>query len=213
MKRSLTVWVLGAILLAGCAMPTSAPDIEIAGPPLISGKKTKAEYSKCRSYIAGTHCEHSFWDGEGTVITTGELARQIVPSLALAKPLHPYIKAYQKQYQPNAASYIRYQRYKLYLVALRPTVIVGVPVKALEETCYGSFETGCFYVGSKETMDAFLHFGKLPPVRSGSFWFLPESGMESTALPDDAKSVTTHFNGIKIVMSQDGGYWRLVPQP
>lgn len=212
--------VTSVITLAGCAVTSPVwSDAKVAGPQLASGGKTsvvqKCTFSVIQGFPtsgSGVSCAYAFSTGTG-LIEYWKLFAQIDQALSLATPLHPFLKEFRKQYQPNEAHYIKYQKYKLFLVAVVPAVIVGVPISDKEwDSCQGAFYTGCSNVGSKETMDTLIHYGQLPPVRPGSFWFIPESGMESTPLPDEAQSASIAFRNSTITLVSDGNIWRIAPR-
>jgi hypothetical protein len=208
---------MSVIVLTGCALTSPVwSDAKVDGPPLVGGGKTtvvqKCTYPVIQGFPAsgsGISCAYAFSTGT-ELIEYWKLSEQINQALSLASPLHPFLKEFRKQYQPNAARYITYQRYKLYLVAVVPAVLVGVPITDKEwNSCSGSFDTGCFYVGSEETMDTHIFYRQVPPVRPDSFWFVAESGMEAASLPDEAQSAAIAVRNLTITLKRDSNGWRL----
>lgn len=213
-------WAVFACTAVLCGCSATSPiwtDTKVEGPPLADGGKTtvmcKRIYPVVQLFPAsgsGFGCYWAFSAGD-RLFEYGKIYQLITDSLPLAKPLHPFMKAHYKEYHPKRFN-PDYQRYTLHLATLVPIVIVGVPMVSGEwNGCAGSFDTGCFYVGSPETMQTYAHYGKPLPVREGSFVLIPESGEPPTSLQVDMERFNIEVGVSRVTLVQEGGFWR--PHP
>lgn len=214
-----------ALLLTSCSVRSPIwSDSGELGPPLTNGSASR-QVKRCdmvritMSPTGGTTCQYAFQSADGTLIPFGEVHTEIGKSLALASQLRPHLQDFRKQYQTNPTKWVRYQNYLLYIVALRPTIIVGVPVDSSSARCAAPGGSECFRISDPKGWSghAFsgwttgVYYSRRPPVVAGSFAYIPESNSESVELPADSHQVTltvanNHFNLVSV-----NGVWQFQP--
>lgn len=219
LKRAL---VLIPILLTACAVrsPIWSATGEL-GPPMATDSPTtivrQCDVVNVALFPPGNgSCGHAFQSKNGMRITFSEVATEVEGGLGNAIELRPHLRDYSKQFQPDPKRWVKHQRYKLYLVGLRPAVVVGVPVSMSEsDHCYAPGGTKCYHIEDPKGRSgrAFsgwssgLHYSESPRVIPGSFVFVPASGSESTQLPISTPRVGVP-NTSSVLVNTDG-FWKL----
>ena len=157
---------------------------------------------------------------DGTHTSFGELKTEVERSLALAPQLRPHLTEFRKQYQLDPIKWVRYPQYRLYIVALRPTVIVGVPATStLSHECYTHISK-CFTVsdprGWSESRQSFsgwtggVYYGERPPVVAGAFAYVPAANAEAVNLPAEQPEVILHLANREIKLVNTNGLWQIL---
>lgn len=214
-----------SVLFASCSVrsPIWSDSGEI-GPPLTNGSTTR-QVNRCdmvrvtMSPTGGTTCQHAFEAEGGSRITFGEIYSEIGNSLALASQLRPYLTDFRAQYQKSPAKLVKHQNFLLYIVALRPTIVVGVPVASSSARCSAPGGSECFMLSDPKGWSghAFsgwstgVYYSKRPPVIVGSFAYIPESNNESVELPVDSPVVTLSFADRHFNLANVNGVWQFQP--
>lgn len=189
-----------------------------AGPPLVSGAPTR-EMHRCTmaqvQLFPGSkgHCYESFAAADGTRVGRGELYTEIAYTFDLAPQLGP---PFNEPGVPRAQT-----EYRLHLVALSPTVIVGVPLDRYEGRCTEHpGGRGCIHVKARRATagredwrarEWSVHYNVPLPARLGSFVYAPGLKRAAQPLPDLPTATVDLGNGRSLQMRQVGGMWELVP--
>ena len=191
------------------------------GPPLATGSPTThVEQCDVVNFApfppGGRTCAHAFQSKDGSRVTFAEVATEIEGNLAQAVELRPHLRDYERQFQPDPKRRVQHQRYRLYLVGLRPVVVVGVPVSG-SDSCNAPGGSQCFTVQdpkgrgprSFSGWSGGVYYVESPRVLPGSFVVVPASGMESTQLP--VSTVRFGVPGTSSFLVNSAGYWKLQP--
>ena len=107
--------------------------------------------------------------------------------------------------------------YALYLVAVNPAVVVGVPLTSGYGSCNSPGWTKCFYAvesrqleqGSARHSSFVVYYNSLPPVRDGSFVLVPEWQTDSVPLPADRAVTTLGEKGKGVSLVQRNNAWHV----
>lgn len=217
--------MVAAIALCGCSIPGIRwEDTGIVGPPLASGEPTK-QIHRCDVVTASSpwassgsfnRCDVAFRSVSGFQVDANRVQSAISTSLPNAIPLRPQLRLLKKTEVSKASNAPRVA-YALYLVALNPIVVVGIPAKGHEQSCFTPGWKACFSaVESLQPEDRYaqrssfaVHYTSHPPVRGGSFVLIPESASDSVPLPIDQLVATIDVQGKKIQLVQRGNTWQI----
>lgn len=211
-----------ALSLTACAVRSPVwSDSNEAGPPLTSGAPTskvqKCDVVSIQLFPASRTCEAAFASQDGTHVSFAELHREVSNSLGLASQLRPHLIEFRKQYQPSQIKWVRYPDFRLYVVALRPTVIVAVP--ASSNFSSGCYAPGCFTISDPRgwngpTFSGWstgLYYSKRPPVVVGAFAYIPAANVEAVDLPVDQREVILGTKGREFKLVNMDGLWQFQP--
>ena len=226
--------ILNALLLAccasavisGCAIQSPIwTDTDQLGPPTGAGSPTR-QVQRCNmvqvspwANTSGKWCEYAFKSNDGSLTTFGGLQTELANSLQQAGPLRPFLVAHRNSFHPIPPGRPQYQRYRLYLVGIRPSVVVGVPVAERESdecTAPGGSECMRFTEASEQARASRKLFGiyysQRPPVREGAFVLVPEWRIESVALPTATPGQTLQHGKDVVTLANRDGTWQLAPK-
>jgi hypothetical protein len=191
---------------------------------LTSGVPTKqvqkCEVASIKLFPAGEACEYAFASEDGSHISFAELHREVSNSLALASQLRPHLIEFRKQYQPSQIKWVQYPDFRLYIVALRPTVIVAVPTSSkLSPGCYAPGGKECFTITDPKGWNGRsfsgwstgLYYSKRPPVVVGAFAYIPAANAEAVDLPVDQREVVLGMKGREFKLVNVDGLWQIQP--
>lgn len=195
---------LVSVLLAGCTVYSPIWKQHAAapvGPPMASGSAT-ALVNRCEIVDirlgSGYKClDYGFKSTDGEVVRLAELRDEL---RAFGPNIGHLAESERQRFTKGRVNYV------VYLLALKPSVYVGVPVKQSSDWLYCGDIT-C--VGAswrpKEGPhgEAWLHWRKRAPVREGSFFFVPGLTPSSQALP---------IEGAPLPLSGGSSGVRLVPR-
>lgn len=214
---------LAVAALSGCAIQSPIwTDSNEYGPPTGAGQSTR-QVQRCNvvqvspwATTGGTWCDYAFRSQDGSITTFASVRSEIEATVSQALPLRPFLVAFYKDFYPLPAGRQPYQRYRLYLVGLRPSVVVGVPIEVREsDGCDAPGGTECmrFTERSEEARGRAKTFGiyysRRPPVKDGSFVLVPEWKAESVALRSDAPVETIRSGNAVISLVNRDGAWQL----
>jgi len=219
-SASLTLFAL--LALCGCAIPGIRwADTAIPGPPLVTGEPTRqaqrCDIARGPSPWASTggfpHCDIAFRSASGAHVDALKLREQISGALPRALPLRPHLEQFSDEYRGRLFK-VREQRYALYLVAVQPAVVVGVPAQNPESSCTAVGWTKCFYaVEAHQTYRPYgsfsVYYTVRPPVRSGSFVWVPDWQSDSVSLPSESATFALTNGSFTIHLVQRGGVWQV----
>jgi len=212
-----------ALLLCACSIPGIRwEDTDISGPPLASGQPTKqarrcdvvTSQSGWASGGAYNRCDIAFRSDDGTQIDVFGVQRNISEALPRALPLRPLLEQFRSA---NHGSAKPYQDYWLYLVAVNPAVVIGVPKKPGDPYCSAPGWTKCFNATELHRLDQryaqrtnfTVYYNTHPPVRDGAFVLVPEWQNESILLPAERPAATFSEKGTTFTLVQRENTWRL----
>lgn len=199
------------LLLAGCTVysPIWKGVSSEAGPITVAGQQVSL-VNRCELIDirlgSGYKClDYGFKDASGDVVRLSELREE----LQAAGPLIQHITDSEK----NLFSKSRVV-YQVYLVAIKPSVYIGVPVLRDEQRQYCGDIT-CISASweTKERVHgaATLIWRSLPRVREGSFWFVPELRQSSQNLPMSGAELPLGQRGAPLKIAAKNGFWVVEP--
>lgn len=216
---SLAVAAVLAVALPGCSVTSPIwKDSNRAGPPLASGAPTREMHRCTMAQIqlfpgSNGHCYESFAAADGTRVGFGELYTEIAYTFNLAPQLGP---PFDGSSVPTPQTY-----YRLHLVALSPTVIVGVPLDRYdsrwEEQPGGR---ACIYIKARRATAGHddwrgrewrVHYNVPVPARQGSFVYAPGLKRAAQPLPDQPTATVDLGGGRTLQLRQVGGNWEVLP--
>lgn len=223
LRRHPSVACCWAVLLCACSITgIRREETEIAGPPLATGQPTRQVH---RCDIATAHspwastgnfnrCDVAFRGGNGVHIDAFGVQRDISAALPRALPLRPLLEQFRNSAVSSKGSV---DRYTLYVVAVNPTVVVGVPNKRGDSSCFAPGWTKCFTAVENYQQDQryaarssfTVYYNTRPPVRDGSFVLVPEWNNPSTPLPSENPTATFVEKATSITLEQRDGTWRV----
>jgi hypothetical protein len=227
-KRHRHHWAFGcialisAMLMCACSIPSvrwTATDV--AGPPLASGKPTK-QVHRCdvvtaQSPWASTggfnRCDIAFRSDDGVQIDAFGVQRDISAALPRALPLRPLLEQFRSTTRGSNGPI---ERYTLYLVAVNPIVVVGIPDKPGDASCLAPGWTKCFAAVENYPLDQryaqrssfTVYYNTRPPVRNGSFVLVPEWQTTSMPLHTERQTATFGERGTTITLVQRENTWQ-----
>jgi hypothetical protein len=192
------------------------------GPPLLTGEETvvmrrciqRSAAFNPRGYY--TECDQAFRTPDKALIDTIQVSTSIGKKLPLATPIQSQLEQFRTSYPPNSKS--PQKSYILYLAALRPAVVIGVPQQRGEYICSITRPENCFTVSEDLPSGSSKHasrssfrvnFKEPPPIRDGSFVFVPDWDRSSTDLDTSKQSVTLTHQGQTIIVNQENGLWKV----
>jgi hypothetical protein len=220
----LTLGVFIPFLITACSLRSPVwSESGQSGPPLAHGSPTrqveKCDFAKIELFPAGGKaCAYAFASKDGVMIPFGDVHQEVEKSLPMATQLRPLLRNYRAQYQKDPKKWTPYPTYRLYLVALRPTLVIGIPMNPDEsgncnalggQECFRIGDPGERAVGSFSGWSFGLYYSKLPPVRTGSFAYVPKWGTESVEIPVDRPRFSLLAGDQEIVLAQVNGLWQL----
>lgn len=214
---------ISAFLLCACSIPGIRwEETDIAGPPLASGQQTKQVH---RCDIATAHspwastghfsrCDIAFRSDDGVHIDAFGVERDISAALPRALPLRPLLEQFRSSTR-GAISPI--ERYTLYLVAVNPVVVVGVPSKPGDVSCFSPGWTKCFTVVENYQLDQryaqrssfTVYYNTRAPVRNGSFVLIPEWKNAFMLLSTEIPAAIFSEKGATITLVQRENTWQV----
>jgi hypothetical protein len=215
--------VLLTLAFAGCGIPRFYwSETDMAGPPLTTGESTK-QFDRCDITPTGSpfspngggiRCDHAFKSKSGVHIDFPQLANEIGHSLTHSSHLRPYM---YKPTPETTQSPRHSPQLGLYLVALNPTVVVGIPAKDYGEGgCSALGGRDCFNVAELYVQNRYgqrasfgVHYKRLPFVREQSFAWIPSLKADSIPLPADGTEVVLAHPTGSIRLISSNGFWRL----
>jgi hypothetical protein len=216
------VALLSALLISACSIPGIRWEAtETKGPPLASGQPTK-QVHRCNVVTAHSpwastggfnRCDIAFRSDNGIQIDAFGVQRDISAALPRALPLRPLLQQFRSTTR-NASGPI--QQYTLYLVAVNPVVVVGVPDKPGDAYCSAPGWTKCFSVTEtyqpeqrySQPISFKVYYNTHPPVRSGSFVLVPEWQNASIELSTERQAATFTEKGAAITLVQRESTWQ-----
>ena len=212
-----------ALLISACSIPGIRwSDTGIAGPQLANGQATN-QFRRCDVHTAHSgwastghfnRCDIAFRSADGTHVDAPAVQNEIGASLPRATPLRPHLRQFAGAQTGQGANV---ERFSLYLLAVNPVVVIGVPKSKSDPDC-GAGWTMCLSVVEHYKLDhrnadraAFaVYFNVAPPVRPGSFLLAPATKQDSTPIPTDASTHDFRIGTVAFTLLQQGGTWRLV---
>jgi hypothetical protein len=215
--------VLLTFAFAGCGIPRLYwSETDMAGPPLTTGEPTK-QFNRCDVTSSGSpfsptgggiRCDHAFKSKSGVHVDFSQAANEIGHAMTYSSHLRPYM---HKPTPETTQVPRRSPALGLYLVAVNPIVVVGIPQKTYGEgSCSAQGGRDCFNVSELYVQDRYaqrvsfgVHYKRLPFLREQSFAWIPSLKGDSITLPaDGAEAVLAHPTGSIRLIGSDG-YWRL----
>ncbi len=215
--------LISVLLLSACSIPGIRWQVtDTKGPPLTSGQSTK-QVRRCDVVTAQSpwasnggfsRCDIAFRSDDGVQISAFEVQRDVSASLALALPLRPLLQQFRA---PGRASNGLPERYTLYVVALNPIVVVGMPNKPGEAIDSGpgwtkSFTAAEYYQsGQRYVVGSYftVFYNTHPPVRNDSFFLVPSWQIASVPLSTEMQTATFSEKGITITLVQRSNTWQI----
>lgn len=228
-KRSwgkLATWsiaLISVLLASGCSIPGIRWEATgIPGPPLATGEPTN-QVHRCDVVTAQSpwasnggfnRCDVAFRSDNGVQIDAFKVQGDISAALPSAIPLRPLLEQFPKEARSATG---KINSYTLYLVALNPIVVVGVPDKPGDTGCFAPGWTKCFTAQEYYKLDQryarrssfTVYYNTSPPTRDGSFVLVPEWKSDSASLSTEKQVVTLSGNGKTIVLVQSGSTWQV----
>lgn len=207
-----TGMALACLLMAGCTVYSpvwkqhaQAP----VGPPLVNGSAT-ALVNRCEIVDirlgSGYKClDYGFKSTEGDIVRLVELRNE----LRTFGPKIGHLTESEKQEFTKGRV-----RYVLYLLALKPSVYVGVPIQRGDAWLYCGDITCVAATWSPEAriqVDATLHWRPAAPAREGSFYFVPGLTPSSLPLPAQGAQLSVPGTGRVLQIVQRAGVWTVTP--
>jgi hypothetical protein len=217
--------VVVGLLLSACSIPgVRWKDAEVVGPPLASGQPTK-QVHRCDVVTAHSpwastghfnRCDIAFRSDTGVQIDAFAIQREISAALPRALPLRPLLEQFKNSTAGMKGSTLS-ENYALYLVAVSPAVVVGVPSKNGDLNCSGPSWTRCFTVVENDHVDQrysrrsdfAVHYNTRAPVRNGAFILIPEWQGDSAPLPAEVQSAKFSHGGSTVDLVQRDGEWHV----
>lgn len=208
--------------MCACSIPGIRwEETDILGPPLASGQPTK-QVHRCDAVTAHTwgsggtynRCDVAFRSSDGTQIDAFGVQGSISAALPRALPLQPLLEQFRSA---NHGSATPYRNYWLYLVAVNPVVVIGVPKNPGDPFCSAPGWTKCFTATELYQLDQrharrtnfTVYYNIHPPVRDGAFVLVPEWQTESMHLPAEIPTATFSEKGTTFTLVQREKTWRL----
>jgi hypothetical protein len=211
--------LISAVLLSACSIPGLRwEDSEVAGPPLASGQATR-QFQRCTSTPSpwaptgrSSRCDIEFRSANGVRVDALLIARDVSAALPRALPLRPLLQQFRSTARASGPTV----GYTLYLVAVNPAVVVGVPEQLGDATFSAPGWTK--YFAAQEYSEpnqrysrpaSFrVYYNTPPPVRAGSFVFVPEWQTESVPLSIEKQVASFSEKGTTITLVQRGDTWQ-----
>ncbi len=215
--------ILSALAFTGCGIPRIYwSETDMAGPPVATGEQTK-QFNRCditSSGISfspnggGIRCDYSFKSKSGVHVDFPQITNEISHGMTFSSHLRPYMHkptpetTQERRYSPELG---------LYLVALNPTVVVGIPAKNYGEgRCSAIGGRDCFNVTELYVQERYaqrtsfgVHYKRQPFVREQSFVWIPSLKQDSIPLPSDGSEVVILHPAGSIRLIGSEGFWRL----
>lgn len=225
--RTGCITVFFALFVCACSVPGIRwEDTDIAGPPLASGNPTK-QIRRCDAVThhgwasGGTYnrCDVAFRSDDGTQIDAFGVQVDISEALPRALPLQPLLEQFRSANRGSAKSF---QGYWLYLIAVNPAVVIGIPQKMGDPYCSSPGWTKCFTATELYQMEDrharranfTVYYNTHPPVREGAFVLVPEWKSDSMHLPAERSAVTFSEKGTSFTLVQRDSTWQISgPKP
>ena len=149
--------------------------------------------------------DYGFRSTEGEVVRLRELRDELK---ALGPQIGHLTEAEKKRYTKDRV------RYTLHLLALKPSVYVGVPIVRGDAplycgdiTCVGA----SWHLENGRSGDANLHWREAAPAREGSFYFVPGVTPTSQPLPLEGAQLRLPGTDRLIRISPRAGAWTAMP--
>lgn len=217
------VAVISALLMCACSIPGIRwEDTDIVGPPLGNGQPTK-QMHRCDVVTAHSpwastghfnRCDVAFRSDDGIQIDAFGVQRDISAALPRVLPLQPLLEQFRSA---NHGSAKPFQDYWLYLVAVNPVVVIGVPKKPGDSFCSAPGWTKCFTVTELYQLDQryarrtsfTVYYNTHPPIRDGAFVLVPEWQNASMPLPTERPTATFSEKGMVFTLVQRENTWRV----
>lgn len=219
--KTVCIAVISALLLCACSIPRWE-DTDVLGPPLASGEPTKqvnrcdaaTAHSPWASGASRNRCDVAFRSGDGTQIDAFGVQLRISEALPRALPLQPLLEQFRSV---NHRSAKPFQDYWLYLVAINPVVVIGVPKKLGDRYCSAPGWTKCFTATELYQLDQryaertnfTVYYNTRPPVRDDAFVLVPEWKNDSMPLSAERPEVTFSEKGTVFTLVQRENTWQL----
>jgi hypothetical protein len=220
-KKFSAVFVI--LMCAACGIPRiNWSETDMTGPPTVAGESTK-QFNRCDITSSGSpfstsgggiRCDHAFKSKTGVHVDFSQIGNEIGHAMTFSSHLRPYMR------KPTAEM-TQVPRHSpelgLYLVALNPTVVVGIPAKNYGEgRCSAVGGRDCFNVTELYVQERYaqrtsfgVHYKRLPFVREQSFAWIPSMKQDSIPLPiDGSEVVIVHPTGSVRLIGNEG-FWRL----
>lgn len=212
---------ISAVLLGACSIPGLGwEDSEVAGPPLASGQATR-QVQRCTTTPSpwaptgrSSRCDIEFRSANGVRVDALGIARDISAALSRALPLRPLLQQFRSTTRATSGPTIDYT---LYVVAINPVIVVGVPYQYWEAPLSAPGWTKYFTAQEyDEPNQRFsrpasfrVYYNTPPPVRAGSFVFVPEWQTDSVPLSIEKQVASFSEKGTTITLVQRGDTWQL----
>ena len=213
------VAVISALLLCACSIPGFLWEAtDITGPPLASGQPTK-QFNRCTTTPSpwaptgrSSSCEIEFRSGNGVRVDALGIVRDISAALPRALPLRPLLQQFRSTTRASGSTV----GYTLYLVAVNPAVVVGVPEQRGDASRSAPGWTKYFTAreydepNQRNSRPASFRvfYNTPPPVITGSFVFVPEWQTDSVPLSTEKQVTSFSEKGTTITLVQRGDTWQ-----
>lgn len=212
--------VISALLLGACSIPGFLWEAtEITGPPLASGQPTK-QFNRCTTTPSpwaptgrSSRCDIEFRSANGVRVDALGIARDISAALSRALPLRPLLQQFRSTTRATSGPTIEYT---LYVVAINPVIVVGVPYQPGEAPLSAPGWTKYFTAQEYDEPNqrysrpaSFrVYYNNPPPVRAGSFVLVPEWQTDSVPLSTEKQVTSFSEKGTTITLVQRGDTWQ-----
>ena len=215
------VAIISALLLGACSITGLRwEDSDVAGPPLASGQATR-QVQRCTTTPSpwaptghSSSCYIEFRSADGVHVDAFSVQRDISAALPRALPLMPLLKQFRDKTRATSGSTVRYT---LYVVAVNPTIVVGIPEESGDSYYLGAMWKEYFLVREldepnqrgAQPAEFRVRYNTTPPIRPGSFVLVPEWQSNSVALSAEKQSASFSEKGTTITLVQRGDTWQL----
>ena len=208
-KSSLTA-IASVFLISGCTIysPTWRQYPDPPSGPVTGGGQPTTLVNRCELVDirlgSGYRClDYGFKDTGGDVVRLKNLREELK---AAGPQIQQLREAKQQRYSKEVV------RYQIFLVAIKPSVYVGVPLPPGEYprwcgdiTCI----TASWITPQNDRGEAVLIWRERAPVRRGSFWFAPEFSEGPQPLPPDGAPIQPYPAGYQLKLTPKNEFWTL----
>lgn len=214
------VAVISALLLAACSITGLRwEDSDVAGPPLASGEATR-QVRRCTTTPSpwaptghSSSCYIAFRSADGVHVDALNVQRDISAALPRALPLMPLLKESRNKTRATSGTTVGYT---LYVVAVTPTIVVGIPEESGDSYYLGAMWKEYFLAREHDEpnqrgaqpAEFRVRYNIPPPVRPGSFVLVPEWQTNSISLSTEKQAASFSEKGTTITLVQRGNTWQ-----
>lgn len=208
-KSSITA-ISCVALLSGCTVYSpiwrsysDSPSGPITGSGHATSLVNRCEVVDIRLGSGYKCLDNGFKDAVGDVIRLETLRNELKDA---GPRIQHLIDAERSRFSKKAI------RYKIFLVAIKPSVYVGVPLLPGEQSHWCGDVT-CIAASwpsqQKYRSEATLIWREQAPVRKDSFWFAPEIHETSEPLPLEGVLIQAKRDGQLLKLTPNNGFWAI----